>query len=41
MDQCLKGRKLPVRVGKSVWESVRGLRGVRLVGGGGGVRGRG
>ncbi|MCJ1247403.1 Increased rDNA silencing protein [Trapelia coarctata] len=41
VDQCLKGRKLPVRVGESVWESVRGLRGVRLVGGGGGVRGRG
>ena len=31
VDQCLKGRKLPVRVGDSVWESVRGLRGVRIM----------
>ena len=30
VDQCLKGRKLPVSVGESVWESVRGLTGVRL-----------
>jgi len=32
VDQCLKGRKLPVRVGESVWESVRVLRGVRVSG---------
>ncbi|MCJ1396836.1 Increased rDNA silencing protein [Xylographa trunciseda] len=30
VDQCLKGRKLPVRIGESVWESVRGLRGVKI-----------
>ncbi|MCJ1388189.1 Increased rDNA silencing protein [Xylographa bjoerkii] len=30
VDQCLKGRKLPVSVGESVWESVRGLRGVKI-----------
>ncbi|MCJ1377016.1 Increased rDNA silencing protein [Xylographa soralifera] len=30
VDQCLKGRKLPVRVGESVWESVRGLKGVKI-----------
>ncbi|MCJ1321354.1 Increased rDNA silencing protein [Xylographa vitiligo] len=30
VDQCLKGRKLPVRVGDSVWESVRGLKGVKI-----------
>ncbi|MCJ1281533.1 Increased rDNA silencing protein [Xylographa opegraphella] len=30
VDQCLKGRKLPVRVGDSVWDSVKGLSGVRI-----------
>jgi hypothetical protein len=37
VDQCLKGRKLPVKVGESVWESVRVV-GVKVKGGGGGVR---
>ncbi|KAF2148465.1 hypothetical protein K461DRAFT_232882, partial [Myriangium duriaei CBS 260.36] len=32
VDQRLKGRKLPVRVGESVWESVRTVRGIRLRG---------
>ncbi|MCJ1479409.1 Increased rDNA silencing protein [Lambiella insularis] len=30
VDQCLKGRKLPVKVGESVWESVRALSGVKI-----------
>ncbi len=30
IDQRLKGRKLPVKVSLSVWESVRGLSGVRI-----------
>ncbi|KAI9887823.1 MAG: Increased rDNA silencing protein [Watsoniomyces obsoletus] len=30
IDQRLKGRKLPVKVSLSVWESVRGLSGVRV-----------
>ncbi|MCJ1417110.1 Increased rDNA silencing protein [Xylographa parallela] len=30
VDQCLKGRKLPVKVGESVWESVRILRGIQI-----------
>lgn len=32
VDQRLKGRKTPVVVGQSVWESVRGLSGVRVRG---------
>ncbi|KAI9730998.1 MAG: Increased rDNA silencing protein [Cirrosporium novae-zelandiae] len=30
VDQCLKGRKLPIRVSESVWGSVRLLRGVNI-----------
>jgi hypothetical protein len=30
IDQRLKGRKLPIRVGDSVWDSVGGLRGVKV-----------
>jgi hypothetical protein len=30
VDQCLKGRKLPIAVGDSVWDSVRQLTGVRI-----------
>jgi hypothetical protein len=30
IDQRLKGRKLPVRVSESVWDSVRGLPGVKV-----------
>ena len=30
LDQKLKGRKLPQRVGASVWTSVGGIRGVRV-----------
>ena len=30
IDQCLKGRKLPVRVSESVWSSVRRLSGVTI-----------
>jgi hypothetical protein len=30
IDQRLKGRKLPVRVSDSVWDSVRGLPGVKV-----------
>jgi hypothetical protein len=37
VDQCLKGRKLPTKVGATVWESVRRLSGVTL----GKSRGRG
>jgi hypothetical protein len=30
VDQRLKGRKLPIRVGDSVWESIGGLEGVKV-----------
>ncbi|MCJ1288753.1 Increased rDNA silencing protein [Xylographa carneopallida] len=30
VDQCLKGKKLPVKVGESVWKSVRILRGIQI-----------
>ena len=30
VDGCLRGRKAPVKVGESVWSSVRGLVGVRV-----------
>lgn len=30
IDQRLKGRKLPVKVGESVWASVRGLQGIKI-----------
>lgn len=30
VDQRLKGRKLPVRVGDSVWRSARGVYGLKL-----------
>lgn len=32
IDQCLKGRKLPVRVSESVWSSVRRLTGIVIPG---------
>jgi hypothetical protein len=32
IDQRLKGRKLPVKVGSSVWNSVRGIYGMRYKG---------
>ena len=30
VDQCLKGRKLPVKVSESVWSSVRRLSGIKI-----------
>lgn len=30
IDYCLKGRKLPVKVGESVWASVKGLQGIKV-----------
>lgn len=30
IDQCLKGRKLPVKVSESVWSSVRRLSGIKI-----------
>ncbi|KAL9122512.1 MAG: hypothetical protein Q9187_000930 [Circinaria calcarea] len=31
VDQCLKGRKLPVKVSESVWSSVRRLSGIKIL----------